>query len=685
MKALAVVADSIERRKIEELFGRRQLGVRLESDAHAARTAVEDLGASYLLVDLDAAGDPLDLLRHARAGAQPPWAVVLTRQETPSALRAALEAGADDYLMLPIEPRRLQLKLALGERALAARQQRRDAERGCRQAEQRYRTLVETMSEGLFEIDTEGRIRDANAQLGRITGYPMDELIGAHADRLLVDETMLTRLPGGTLLGGVGAEEYSLPLRTKHGEDRWVKLVGSPLAGAESGRLGSIGVVQDITEQRDAEESLRRREEYFRALLENASDLVTIVDREGGILYLSRSSRRILGREAEQLFGSNIVDLVHPDDRTTFRQRLTPPAEAPDQTAGIEVRFAHRDGSWCYLESVFTDLIDNPVLGGIVVTSRPIADRRKIEEALKRQRAFFEQLFQKSPAGIVILDTSGRVVDANAAFVDLFQHEIAQLAGDRLSQIIVPEDLQQETVELEQLVQQGQSVARETRRQRRDGTSVDVSILAFPIALSGRRIGTYAIYTDITERKNAERQLFHDAFHDALTGLPNRTLLSERLERALRRAKRRQDYRFALLFTDLDGFKQINDAHGHAVGDAFLVEVARRLESCLRPGDTTARLGGDEFMLLLEDIKDPSDATRVAERILFSLDQPFAIEGHELRGSGSIGIAFSSPSIRDVDALVRDADMAMYRAKQRGKACYELYDTEMHESAVESR
>jgi diguanylate cyclase (GGDEF)-like protein/PAS domain S-box-containing protein len=189
--------------------------------------------------------------------------------------------------------------------------------------------------------------------------------------------------------------------------------------------------------------------------------------------------------------------------------------------------------------------------------------------------------------------------------------------------------------------------------------------------------------TDITARKLAEERLLHDAFHDALTGLRNRTLFIDRLARCLRRARHTDGPDFAVLFLDLDRFKVVNDSLGHLVGDQLLMAIARRLESCLRPSDTVARLGGDEFAILLDDIRDVTDATRVAERIHRELSQPFQLGGQEVFTTASIGIAVSASHYERADDLLRDADMAMYRAKALGKARHEMYDTDMHARAVE--
>lgn len=181
--------------------------------------------------------------------------------------------------------------------------------------------------------------------------------------------------------------------------------------------------------------------------------------------------------------------------------------------------------------------------------------------------------------------------------------------------------------------------------------------------------------TDITKTKVAEAQLVHNAFHDPLTGLPNRLLFMDRLAHALKRAKRREDYLFAVLFLDLDRFKVVNDSLGHLLGDQLLIAIAHRLQICLRPGDTVARLGGDEFTILLENIHDVEDATQVADRIQNELQLPFNLSGHEVFTAASIGIALSTTGYDQPEDLLRDADVTMYRAKKQSKtAHYQVFD-----------
>ncbi|MEH1933423.1 MAG: diguanylate cyclase [Nostoc sp.] len=208
----------------------------------------------------------------------------------------------------------------------------------------------------------------------------------------------------------------------------------------------------------------------------------------------------------------------------------------------------------------------------------------------------------------------------------------------------------------------------------KDGKEIAIGDNVAPIRdQNGNITGAVLVFQDITKRKQTEVQLIRNAFYDGLTALPNRILFLDRLRQAIERSKRRSDYYFAVLFLDLDGFKEINDRFGHGIGDDFLVAIAKRLESCLRSGDTVARFGGDEFTVLLEDIKDIADAINVAKRIQDSLRLPINLNGHQLSTTASIGITWNFNNYEEPATLLRDADIAMYRAKRQGKATYAIF------------
>ena len=217
----------------------------------------------------------------------------------------------------------------------------------------------------------------------------------------------------------------------------------------------------------------------------------------------------------------------------------------------------------------------------------------------------------------------------------------------------------------------------ETVRVNKDGELVDVAMLAGPLLVDGAKVGYVFTYRDIGDRKQTEAKLQHDAMHDVLTELPNRALFLDRLTLALSRRLRRRDQTCGVLFLDLDHFKEINDSMGHAAGDVLLKAVSERLRTALRPQDSAARLGGDEFGVLVESILTVSDLDTVATRVLSEMQRPFEIFGNQIQAGASIGVAMAGPDHTAPELLIRDADFAMYTAKQAGGGRYEIFDKQM--------
>ena len=314
---------------------------------------------------------------------------------------------------------------------------------------------------------------------------------------------------------------------------------------------------QEHIDQLEATEraTIRESEERFRALTEQSTDIILIADPSGQIKYASPSVHTVLSLHGDSLVGTNIIDLVHPDDFA--KTMITEPRSvAYGQNSIVEFRLRHADGKWLYFECVVRSLIQHKNIGGIVYNAR-----------------------------------------------------------------------------------------------------------------------------DITERKHSQEQLLFNATHDALTGLPDRALFLERLQGVVDRMKRHPHEAGAVLFIDIDDFKVVNDCYGHAIGDALIKEVCTRLRACVRSDGAIARMGGDEFAVLVEDVADPSDAIRVAERIQSSFERPFLLEGLEVFKSMSIGIALTSPET-SAEAVLQNADIAMYRAKSQGKARSEIFDRTMHEQVM---
>ena len=309
------------------------------------------------------------------------------------------------------------------------------------------------------------------------------------------------------------------------------------------------------------------------------------------------------------------------------------------------------------------------------------ARQRIVEEARRHSEERYRRLFENSRDAIYMTTREGKFLDANTSMVELFGYTRQELLNLNASEIYAnAADRPRFQKELEKI---GSIRQHEVKLKRKDGKVLDcLKTATLQRSDDGSIIGYQGIIHDISERKRTEEQLAYSAFHDALTNLPNRALFMDRLERLVRHAKRRPNYRFAVLFLDLDRFKIVNDTMGHHVGDALLISVARRLEHCLRAEDTVARLGGDEFAIIVDSIRDAGDATRVAERVLQELVLPFTIENHNVQTNTSVGIALSYTGNEAAETLLKDADTAMYRAKTSGRGRYEVFDPQLHRQAV---
>ena len=316
-----------------------------------------------------------------------------------------------------------------------------------------------------------------------------------------------------------------------------------------------------------------------------------------------------------------------------------------------------------------------------------VRDFGKVVRDMQEEIFLLETLMDTIPDSIYFKDRESRFTRINRYTAQRFGlADPADAIGKTDFDFFTAEHAQKAFHDEQEIVRSGEPmVAVEEKETREDGSIRWVSTTKMPLRDStGVVIGTFGISRDITDKKQVKEQLERQAFYDPLTQLPNRRLFLNRLDHLFQRGKRLspEAFLFAVVYLDLDRFKGINDGLGHQAGDELLIQLARRLEACVRPSDTLARLGGDEFTILLEDIKGESDATCVADRIHKELSVPFRVAGTEAFTSVSLGIAFSSLGYERPEEMLRDADIAMYRAKVNGRSRHEVFDADMHERAV---
>jgi diguanylate cyclase (GGDEF)-like protein/PAS domain S-box-containing protein len=423
----------------------------------------------------------------------------------------------------------------------------------------------------------------------------------------------------------------------------------------------------------------------LRAVLESSAAAVFIIE-DGRVRYANEAATALTGTPAADLLERAFLDRFHHESHDIVRHRvLRSPSPA---VAGLryEARLVGEDDRWVELTGRTLDLAGRPAS---LVTAFDVTERRRAEEAMRESERRMRDILETVQLVAVLLDREGTITYCNPFFLELVGYEEEDVIGREWFAAFVPEeDREHGRATLKDRMQLGAVAAHdESAIVTRHG---DRRVVAWSNTVlrdwTGTVSGTASIGADVTDRRRAEEQLQHDAFHDALTALPNRALFIDRLQAALARlqgamARGHQKGMFAVIFLDVDRFKLVNDSLGHSVGDRLLVELSSALKTAVRPGDTVARLGGDEFTILLEDIEERQEAIAVAERIQTVLLAPLTLAGHEVFATVSIGIALSAPSYRRAEDLLRDADTAMYHAKALGKSRHQVFDSSMHARA----
>jgi diguanylate cyclase (GGDEF)-like protein/PAS domain S-box-containing protein len=428
---------------------------------------------------------------------------------------------------------------------------------------------------------------------------------------------------------------------------------------------------------------LERNEARFRAMVRDSNDIMAIVDDHGRLVYASPVTERILGLNIEPLIGTDVFDLIHPDDREVARGGfvLTRAGQEADR---VEVRLRHADGGWRVVEAVATNLLDDPAVEGIVISARDLTDRRRAEAELREAQERFRSAFEYAPIGMALTSIDGRLFRVNRALVQILGRGESELLSSSILALSHPDDRERCREAMGRLLSgAAASCQLEQRYLHHDGHPVWVSLSASVVHdVNNKPLYLVSQVEDIGERKASGDALAHQAIHDPLTGLPNRRQFVERLGRELADADLRHE-RIAVLFLDLDRFKVVNDSLGHSAGDRLLVAVADRLSATMGPTDVVARFGGDEFTILCHNVTSEETAELVAERLAQAIARPVALIEGEVFVTASVGIALSGSATDSPETLLRNADAAMYRAKELGRDRAELFDAREHHRAVD--
>lgn len=561
--------------------------------------------------------------------------------------------------------------------------ERKRAEAARREAEARYRALVELNPDPVILVE-DGRFVFASAPAARLFGVPdAADLLGRSIFAFVPEALHATiRARHATeLREGEVLPPLELEIVRPDGTRVQIEAKGSRVV--EGGRRMLLGVLRDISERKAAERALVEAEERYRLLVELAP-VGILVYRDGAYRFANRAAAAILGaREPAELVGRDPFELVLEPYHERIRARAERLLAGGAPAEPIEIEMRRLDGEVVTVETVGAAILEAG-RSAVQIVLRDVTEARRARRALEEAEARWRSLVELGPDAVLLI-RDGVYVLANRRAAELFgAADPAELVGRRPSEFILDEYWPRIAERTARLLEQGDRVeAIEIRIRRLDGTILDVETTGAAIQDGGRRV-IQSVVRDISERKALEAELWRRAHHDPLTGLPNRSLFFDRLGQALHRC-RREGRSGALLSLDLDGFKLINDGHGHDAGDALLVEVARRLQAQVRRVDTVARLAGDEFAIVLYPVEAADAVETVARRILRALREPIEHRGRCLEVAASLGATLFPRDGDHPDALLKNADLALYRAKARGPGSLVFLDRSMHLEIEESR
>jgi len=605
-----------------------------------------------------------------------PFLIVADALGEETAIRA-MKAGAQNCI-----PRASLLRLCpILERELREaqiRRERRQVQKALSESELRFRSLAESSPDAILTVDAVGTLLFANPAAETLFGLPVAALIGQAVTAWIPDfrprrarrsEDPATRRYPST---GRHASGRSIPLELSFGE-----LV------RDGKRLTTV-FARDLAERARAEQAIRESEERFRHAALMSSDLIHECDRSTGQISWFGDIDRILGYGPGE-FPRTVEaweKAIHPEDHARVAAAVEKHFETGEPFFQ-EYRVVRKDRTVLHWHHAGTSLISaDGQRTRCIGTVTDISSRRQIEEALRLSEKRYRTLFERNLAGVYRSSLEGRILDCNESFARIFgyasrEEVLGQAAWDFY---VKPEDRE---VAVAKLLERQSLTNYEHSLRRKDGSLVWVLENGNLIEGPDNRLSIIeGTIIDITERKRAEEQVKHLAFHDPLTNLPNRLLFNDRLTLAVAQAHR-HNQKLAVLFLDLDRFKVINDSLGHSIGDELLRQVADRIQEHVREGDTVARLGGDEFTLLVPGITAEEDAAKIARKICDAIHAPFWIDGRELFVTTSMGVSVYPADGHDAETLVRNADSAMYRAKEQGRDNYQLYTPAMNAKAVE--
>ena len=528
--------------------------------------------------------------------------------------------------------------------------------------------IIATMADAVFVCDRAGRVEFANRAAATLLGYDERELAGKHIDELLAqDRPLSSKLARRSLRN----DEYVFA--SKSGERIELTLSIAPVVH-EKESAGAVIIGRDIRDRKRAEREVLQAVTLLQSTLDSTADGILVLDdAEKIVSYNHRFTEMWRIPPAMMSRGDDRAVMDHLSAELSEPIAFTSLQRGAESFDLLELKDGRRFERYSIGRT-----IDN-VTDIRVWSFRDVTSRFAAEAALRESENRYRLLFEQNAAGVCVTTMEGVIVDCNATFATILRSTRDELIGRELATFYAHP---REAAEISMLLRaEGILNSVEIELRRDDGAPLWVlqNLVVVGDAISGV---VHATVVDISDRKRAEEQIEFHAYHDVLTALPNRKLFTDRLRFALTRAKR-VNRPLAVMFIDIDHFKTINDTLGHTAGDELLLEMARRLRACVRDDDTVARLGGDEFTIILNELRQAEDAIGVAQKILDTVQIPLTIVGMPIVVTASVGVSIYPNDGADPEALLRNADSAMYRAKEAGRNNVQLCTDEMKNRALD--
>ena len=555
--------------------------------------------------------------------------------------------------------------------------ERKQIEEALRQSEEKHRTIIENIRDGYFEVDLAGNYIFFNESICEIHGYSKEEMMGMNHQQYMdkINAKKVFEAFNEIYKTGITGGIFDYEIIRKDGTKRQVEISATLQKDSSGNPIGFRGTTRDVTERRKMEETIRQSEERYRTILDEMEDAYFEVDLAGNFIFFNDAICRLLKYPKEELLGKSFRVHVDKDDLPIVYNAFGKIYRTGKPERGLCYKAVRKDGTTGFAEMTGFPLQNQKgEMIGFRGIGREITQRMKLEEKLRQSEEKYRTILENMQEGYFEVDLAGNITFCNDSMCRFLGYTQEEMIGINNRQLTDKKNAEKLFRAFNEVYKTGEPTKEfDWQIIRKDGTKrfIEASI-SLKKDSTGKSIGFQGITRDVTERKLNEEKILYMATHDTLTGLPNRLMFSQLINHAIQTAQRYQR-EFAVLFIDLDRFKAVNDIMGHEAGDQMLQEIATRLKQALRAVDVAARFGGDEFVIFIEEVSDPSHVAIVAQKILTNIIKPITIMGREYRITASIGICMFPKDAEDEQSLMKNADIAMYLAKEEGKNNYQFY------------